>query len=158
MRIGMGYDIHRLIQGRKMVLGGVEIPFNKGPEGYSDGDALLHAISDAILGAMAKGDIGTHFPDTNPKYKNISSLKILEKVKDIMKKEGFRIGNLDCVVITEEPKLSAYRNKIVNLLSKTLEVSQNKIGLKGKTSEKLGVIGQGDAISAYAAVLLEEDL
>jgi len=156
MRIGIGYDIHRLIKNRQMVLGGVEIPYLKGPEGHSDGDVLLHAICDAVLGALGKGDIGMRFPDTDPAYKNISSRELLRDIADLMDTEGAGICNLDCVVIAEEPKLGPYREEISRVIGDILKVPAENVNVKGKTSEKLGAVGEGKAIAAYAAVLLEE--
>ena len=156
MRVGIGYDIHRLIEDRQMVLGGVEIPYPKGPEGHSDGDVLLHAICDAILGALGKGDIGMRFPDTDPAYKNISSRELLRDVADLMNAEGAGIRNLDCVVIAEEPKIGPYREEISRVIGDILKVSAENVNVKGKTSEKLGAVGEGKAIAAYVSVLLEE--
>jgi len=156
MRIGIGYDIHKLAEGRKMVLGGIEIPFEKGPLGHSDGDVLIHAICDAFLGAMGKGDIGMMFPDSDPSYKDAKSTGFLSSVTDIMKKEGYTLENLDCIVIAEEPKISVYKNEIVKKLGEIVEASEDRVNLKGKTAEKMGNIGKGEAIAAYATVLLKE--
>ena len=152
----MGYDIHRLREGRKMVIGGVEIDHPKGPEGHSDGDVLLHAISDAILGALASGDIGEKFPDTDPAYKDVPSSYLLEKVRGIMDKKGFKIANLDAVVIAEDPKIAPLREKIAGRIKDILKLEEGKVSVKGKTSEALGDIGSGSAMAAYAVVLLEE--
>lgn len=154
MKIGIGYDIHRLISGRKMILGGVEIDFPKGPKGHSDGDVLLHAICDALLGALGKGDIGTHFPDTDPEYKDIASSKLLRKVRDLTEQAGLYVNNVDCVIILEEPKLKSYREKIVTLISNVLGIDEKAVNIKAKTAEGIGDIGKGDAVAAYAAVLL----
>ncbi|RKY42257.1 MAG: 2-C-methyl-D-erythritol 2,4-cyclodiphosphate synthase [Candidatus Makaraimicrobium thalassicum] len=156
MKIGMGYDIHRLGEGRQMVLGGVNIPYPKGPEGHSDGDVLLHAVCDAILGALGKGDIGMRFPDTDPGYKDISSRELLRDVVRLMHNEGFGVHNLDCVVIAEEPKIGPYREKMIRVISDVLKVRGDTVNIKGKTAEKLDVIGEGRAVAAYAVVLLEE--
>ncbi len=156
MRIGIGYDLHRMVELRPMVLGGVVIPFSKGLEGHSDADVLLHAICDAILGALGRGDIGQMFPDTDPKYKDISSKKLLKDVKDLMVSEGYKIGNLDCIVIAEEPKLGPYRDKIKNTIAEILEASPDNVNIKATTTEKTGAIGRSEAIAAHAAVLLEE--
>ena len=156
MKIGIGYDIHRLVEGRKMVLGGVTIPSSKGPLGHSDGDVLLHAVCDAILGALGKGDIGMMFPDTDVSYEGKSSIEFLEKILLLMDKDGFCLGNLDCTVITESPKIALYSDQIKNVISKTLRSDKNVLNVKGKTSEKLGEIGKGEAIEAHAVVLLRE--
>ena len=156
MRIGIGYDMHALAPGRAMVLGGVNMPCEKGPEGHSDGDALLHAVCDAILGAMAQEDIGVRFPDTDPEYKDISSIKLLENVKSLMDSEGFKVNNLDCVVVTEKPKISPYREEMVRVISGALGAPRGAVNIKGKTAEQLGVIGENKAVAAYAVVLLEE--
>ncbi len=156
MRIGIGYDIHRLVQGRKLMLGGVSIPGPRGLEGHSDGDALLHAVCDAILGALGKGDIGERFPDTDPKYKDIPGISLLKDVAACMAAEGFSVGNLDCVVIAEEPKISPYRGEITRIIGDILGVSGAAcVSIKGKTAEKLGDIGDKKAIAAYAVVLLK---
>ena len=156
MRIGIGYDIHRLVEGRKMVLGGMEIPFGKGPEGHSDGDALLHAVCDAILGALAKDDIGARFPDTDPKYKDISSSELLKDVARLASDEGFAVLNLDCVVVAEEPKIAPHRARITEKISGILGCPRGAVSVKGKTSEGLGPVGEGNAIEASAVVLLKE--
>ena len=156
MRIGIGYDIHRLVEGRTMVIGGVEIPHVSGPEGHSDGDVLIHAVCDAILGAMAAGDIGQRYPDTDPRYEGIAGAELLEDVRKLMDSNGFRVGNLDCVVIAEEPKISPYRDKIAESISVILLVPREAVSVKGKTAEKIGTIGAGKAIAAHAVVLLEE--
>ncbi len=155
MKIGMGYDIHRLAEGRPMVLGGVSIPFPRGPVGHSDGDVLLHAVCDAILGALGKGDIGMRFPDIDPKYKDIRSVELLRDVGELMDGEGFGVSNLDCVVVAEEPKIGPYREEMTRVISNTLKVSANAVNIKGKTAEKLGVIGEGKAVAAYAVALLK---
>ena len=156
MKIGMGYDIHALSEGRKMVLGGIEIPHQKGPVGHSDGDIVLHAICDALLGAMAKGDIGRLFPDNDPEYKDIDSKKLLEEVVAIMKDEGLKVSNIDINVIAEEPKISEYQQDMSKTISEILEISSDNVSIKGKTAEKMGSVGKGEAIEAYAVVLLVE--
>ncbi len=154
MRIGIGYDIHRLVGGRKMILGGVEIDFPKGSKGHSDGDVLLHAVCDALLGASGKDDIGTHFPDTDPAYKDIASSELLRKVREMMEQEGLYVNNIDCVVILEEPKLKFCREKIVTRISDILRIDKKMVNIKAKTAEGMGDIGKGDAVAAYAVVLL----
>ena len=156
MRIGIGYDIHRLVKDRPMVLGGVGIPGSVGPQGHSDGDVLLHAVCDAILGALGKGDIGMRFPDTAPEYRGISSRELLRDVGDLMDKEGVGIGNLDCVLVAEEPRIGPYREEMISVIGDILKTSPDAVNVKGKTAEKLGVIGEGKAVAAYAVVLLEK--
>jgi len=153
-RIGFGFDVHRLVEGRPLVLGGIEVPFAKGLLGHSDGDVLLHAIIDALLGAMAEGDIGQHFPDTDPALKGVSSLKLLLSVKKIMDKKHFSLINLDATVVAQAPKLAPYFPQIKVNIANTLEVNPKFINLKAKTSEGLGYIGREEGIAAYAVVLL----
>lgn len=155
IKIGIGYDIHKFEENRKLFLGGIEIPFYKGLIGHSDGDVLIHAIIDAILGALGEKDIGQLFPDTDPKYKGISSLKLLEKVMKIVKDKKAKILNIDSVVVTEEPKLSPYMNSMKKTLSHVLELEESSIGIKAKTNERLGEIGEGKAIATYAITLIE---
>jgi len=155
IKIGIGYDIHRLEENRKLYLGGIEIPFHKGLIGHSDGDVLIHAIIDAILGALGEKDIGQLFPDTDPEYKNVSSLKLLEKVIRIVKNKKAKILNIDSVIIAEEPKLSPCINSMKKILSYVLELEENSIGIKAKTNEGLGEIGEGKAIASYAIALIE---
>jgi 2-C-methyl-D-erythritol 2,4-cyclodiphosphate synthase len=155
IKIGIGYDIHRFEENRKLYLGGVEIPFYKGLIGHSDGDVLIHAIIDAILGALGEKDIGQLFPDTDPEYKGISSLKLLEKVIKIVKDKKAKILNIDSVIITEEPKLSPYINSMKRTLSHVLELEESSMGIKAKTNEGLGEIGEGKAIATYAIALIK---
>ena len=156
MRIGTGYDVHRLVAGRRLFLGGVEIPFDKGLLGHSDGDVLIHAICDAILGAISEGDIGTHFPDSDESIKGIESIKILTYVRELVKKKGYRINNVDAVIIAEEPKISPYREKITARLAEVLEIGETSVSIKGKTTEGLGFTGRKEGIAAQAAALLEK--
>ena len=156
MRIGFGYDIHRLAEERKLFMGGVEIPYVKGLLGYSDGDVLLHAIADAILGAMSLGDIGQHFPNTDPQYKDIPSKELIKKVIAIMREKKFVLKNVDTTILAEEPKLYPFKDKILNELVSILEIGHDSINVKATTNEGVGSIGRGDAIAAYAVVLLEE--
>ncbi len=151
-RIGIGYDIHRLGSGRKLFIGGVEIPYIKGLVGHSDADVLLHALCDALLGAIAAGDIGEHFPDADPQYKDISSTDLLKKVANLVKDKGFRIHNLDTVVIAQEPNLSAFKSKIQQNLAQVLGVSPTQVNIKAKTNNGLGDIGAKDAIASLAVV------
>ena len=154
-RAGIGHDLHRLAEGRKLVLGGVEVPFDKGPVGHSDGDALAHAICDALLGAAGLGDIGTHFPDTDPKWKDVSSLRFLERVRDLLAERQLRISHMDAIVITEKPKLGPHFPAMRDALAKSLGISTAAINLKAKTNEGVDSIGQGEAIAAQAIVTLE---
>lgn len=156
MRIGLGYDIHRLIEGRKLFLGGVEIPYIKGLDGYSDADVLLHAICDAILGAMGKDDIGIHFPNDDPTLKGISSLELLHKVSVLAEKVGFRVINIDSTLILEEPKLSPFKAKMKKTIASVLGIDEDRINVKATTQEGVGAIGRGEAIAAYAVASVEE--
>ena len=156
MRVGIGYDIHRLMEGKPLILGGVEIPYIKGLVGYSDADVLLHAVSDAILGAVGLGDIGMHFPDTEPRYKGASSASLLEKVNDLIRKKRYRVNNVDVVVIAEEPKISAFRANMKKKISDILRIDQSRINIKATTNEGVGSIGRGEAIASYAVATLEE--
>ena len=154
MRVGFGYDVHKLVRGRQLVLGGVEIPFEKGLLGHSDADVLTHAICDALLGAAGLGDIGIHFPDTDPKYKGISSLKLLHEVLGMLSENGFTIVNIDTVIFAEAPKLSPFRQAMQTTLAKTLKLASEQLNIKATTTEGLGTIGQGDGIGAMAVVLI----
>lgn len=158
MRIGMGYDVHRLTENRKLILGGVEIPYEKGLLGHSDADVLLHAIMDAILGAAALGDIGKLFPDTDDSYKGASSICLLETVRERVKEAGYRIGNVDATIIAQRPKMRPYIDEMRENIAHTLEVSVDKINVKATTEEGLGFTGNGDGISSQAICLLEEIL
>ncbi len=154
-RAGIGYDLHRLAEGRKLILGGVEVPFEKGPVGHSDGDVLSHAICDALLGAAGLGDIGTHFPDTDPKWKGASSLLFLEHVRKLLAERSLRIGHMDAVVIAERPKLGPHFPAMRQALAKALGVEPARINLKAKTHEGIGEIGRSEAIAAQAIATLE---
>jgi len=154
IRIGIGYDIHRLVCGRKLFIGGVRIPFKSGLLGHSDGDVLLHAVCDALLGASALGDIGKYFPDTDPKYKDISSIKLLKKVNNLIKKDNLAINNIDTIIIAEEPKILLFQDKIKQSIAAALKVKKGSISIKAKTNEGLGVIGNKKAIACYAVVTL----
>jgi len=155
-RIGIGYDIHRLVEGRKLFLGGVEIPYIKGLLGHSDADVLLHAICDAMLGAVASGDIGEHFPDTDQKYQDISSVELLKIVGALLREKGFKIGNIDTIVIAEEPTISPFKKLMQAKIAQTLNIGEESVNIKAKTNEGLGEIGAKEAIACYAVVLLEE--
>jgi 2-C-methyl-D-erythritol 2,4-cyclodiphosphate synthase len=154
-RAGIGYDLHRLAEGRKLILGGIEVPFQKGPVGHSDGDALAHAICDALLGAAGLGDIGTHFPDTDPKWKDVSSLRFLERVRELLADKSLRIAHIDAVVITEKPKLGPHFPAMRDSLAKSLGIPASSVNLKAKTNECVDAIGRCEAIAAQAIVTLE---
>ena len=154
-RAGIGYDLHRLAEGRKLILGGVEVPFEKGPVGHSDGDVLSHTICDALLGAAGLGDIGTHFPDTDPKWKGASSLLFLEHVRKLLAERSLRIDHIDAVVITEKPKLGPHFPAMCQALAKALGIEPARINLKAKTHEGIGEIGRSEAIAAQAIATLE---
>jgi len=154
-RAGIGYDLHRLAEGRKLILGGIEVAFPKGPLGHSDGDALAHAICDALLGAAGLGDIGTHFPDTDPKWKGVSSLRFLERVRELLAARGLRIAHIDAVVITEKPKLGPHFPAMREALGRALGIPPAAINLKAKTNEGVDAIGKGEAIAAQAIATLE---
>lgn len=156
MRIGHGYDVHRLVTGRKLILGGVEIPHATGLLGHSDADVLLHAISDAILGAIGEGDIGRHFPDTDPAYKGASSLKLLTHVMALAAGKGYGIGNLDATIVAQRPKLAAHIATMRGNIAQTLGTTPDRINVKATTTEELGFAGRQEGIAAYSVVLLEE--
>ena len=156
MRIGIGYDVHRLTEDRDLILGGVKIPFDKGLLGHSDADVLIHAIMDAILGALGAGDIGKHFPDTDPQYKGISSVRLLEHVADLMRQQGFEIGNLDAIVIAQKPKIGPYFQEMKEHMAQALGCSPEKINLKATTEEGLGFTGRQEGMAAQAVCLLAE--
>jgi len=154
-RAGIGYDLHRLETGRKLVLGGVEVPFDRGPAGHSDGDALSHAICDALLGAAGLGDIGAHFPDTDPKWKGVSSLVFLEHARKLLDERGLRIVHIDAVVVAERPKLGPHFPAMREALARALGLRPEQINLKAKTNEGVDAIGRGEAIAAHAIATLE---
>lgn len=154
MKSGIGYDIHRLVEGRKLIIGGVEIPFEKGLLGHSDADVLIHALIDALFGATGKGDIGTHFPDTDPKWKNKSSIALLANAHEILLSDFYTIQNIDCTIICEAPKLAPYLEEMRENISDILGCGKNCINIKAKTNEGLDSVGRGEAIAAQAVVLL----
>lgn len=156
MRVGVGFDVHRLTGGRRLVLGGVEIPFEKGLLGHSDGDVLLHAISDAILGAISEDDIGVHFPDSDKDIEGIDSALILERVSGIARDRGYRVVNVDSVVVARMPKIAPYRQEMKQRIAGILSIDAGMVGVKGKTTEGLGFTGRGEGIAVHAVVLLEE--
>ena len=155
MRVGMGYDVHQLVEGRDLILGGVNIPYEKGLLGHSDADVLLHAITDAILGAAALGDIGKHFPDTDPAYHNADSMKLLAEVVRLIEGKGYEIGNVDATVIAQRPKLLNYIPTMKENISKTLKVDPDQVNVKATTEEGLGFTGEGAGISSQAVCCLE---
>ena len=156
MRIGTGWDIHPLVEGRKLIIGGITVPHTKGEAGHSDGDVLIHAVIDALFGAAAMGDIGTHFPPSDPAYKDIDSTLLLRQCVDILNENGFGIINVDTTVILQEPKLKAFIPSITENLARYIKIDPNRISVKAKTGENLNATGEGRAIEAQASVLLEE--
>lgn len=157
MRVGFGYDVHALVEGRPLILGGVEISNTHGLLGHSDADVLLHAICDALLGAAALGDIGRHFPDSDPAYKGISSLVLLERTVSVVRERGFEIKNVDTTLVLQKPRLAPYIPQMVAHISHVTGVAQSCINVKATTTERLGFTGREEGVAAYAAVLLEED-
>ena len=155
MRIGIGYDVHRLVEGRKLVLGGVTIPFEKGLLGHSDADVLIHAVCDALSGAAGLGDIGLHFPDTDPKLKDISSMIILSKTYNILKNKGFTVINLDSTIMTEAPKITPFKAKMEKNIARTIEIEPECVNVKATTLETLGMMGKGEGIAALCIALIE---
>lgn len=156
IRVGLGYDLHRLVEGRKLIIGGVDFPFEKGEDGHSDGDVLLHAVTDAILGASGLDDIGSYFPPEDPKWKNADSAKLLQAAwKDVLD-EGWKLENLDCVVKLEKPKFLPKRQEVISSIAKILGVENERVFVKAKTGEKLPPVGTGDAIEAYVVCLLNK--
>ena len=156
MRIGFGFDVHQLMEGYKLFIGGIEIPHTKGATGHSDADVLIHAICDSILGAAALGDIGIHFPDTSPEFKGIDSKILLGKVKELIEKEGYNIGNIDTTLCLQQPKISPFIPEMRKTLASVLSITEDRISIKATTTEKLGFVGREEGISAYAVSLLEE--
>ena len=154
MRVGLGYDVHKLVEGRDLIIGGVQIPYEKGPLGHSDADVLLHAIMDALLGAAALGDIGKHFPDTDSKYKGISSIKLLEYVRELIDDELYVVGNIDATIIAQKPKLKEYRPQMVDNIAGALGIEKSRVNVKATTEEGLGFTGNGEGISSQAITLL----
>jgi 2-C-methyl-D-erythritol 2,4-cyclodiphosphate synthase len=153
MRIGIGYDSHRFVEGRKLILGGIEIPFDRGLLGYSDGDAICHAITDAVIGALGKGDIGKHFPDSDNRWKDASSIQMLKQIVDLASSEGYRIAWIDSVIITERPKLAVYIDRMKQALSQA-GIPSGVINIKAKTNEKMGFTGREEGLAAQAVCLL----
>lgn len=156
LRIGNGYDVHVLTEGRKLILGGVEIPHTKGVLGHSDGDVLVHAIMDAMLGALALGDIGQHFPDTDMQYKNIDSMVLLSKVKELIYSKGYKIINLDSIIVLQNPKVKPYIEAMRKRIAEVLELEIDQVSVKATTEEKLGFTGDESGVKSYCVVLLEK--
>lgn len=153
-RIGIGYDIHNLVDARQLFIGGVEIPYIKGLFGHSDGDVLLHAICDAMLGAIGEGDIGEHFPDTDPKYHNIASSELLKITGGLVSKKGFLVNNIDTIIVAQEPKLFPFKRQIKKRISEILGINEDRVNVKAKTNEGVDGVGRKEAIIAYASVIL----
>jgi len=154
MRVGIGYDVHRLVEGRKLILGGVEIPFDRGLLGHSDADVLSHAIGDALLGAAGLGDLGSHFPDTEPKWKGVSSLKILTQIRDLLTGQNFRVEYVDSVIVMDEPKIKPFIPQMRENIAHVLAVPVARISIKATTNEGLGFVGKGEGVAAHAVALL----
>lgn len=158
MRIGIGYDVHKLVKGRKLIVGGVEIPYEKGLLGWSDGDVLVHAIIDAILGALREGDIGKHFPPGDMTYKNISSLELLKFVRELLRHRGCAINNIDSTIVAEEPHFAPYIEEMQKNIAETLDIPEDLVNVKAKTEEKLGFTGTKKGIKAYAICLIHKEV
>jgi len=156
VRVGLGYDAHRLVAGRPLILGGVEIPYHLGLQGHSDADVLAHAIADALLGAVGAGDLGQHFPDRDPAYKGISSLILLNKIMTIVRERGYHLINVDATVVAQAPKLKPYISQMVATLAQTLRISPEAVNIKATTTEKMGFTGTGEGLAAYAVVLVDQ--
>ncbi len=156
MRIGHGYDVHRLVEGRRLILGGVEIPYEKGLLGHSDADVLLHALMDALLGAAALGDIGKHFPDSDPRYEGADSVALTRAVAAMIREHGYRVGNVDCTILAQRPKLAPYIPQMRQTIAETLDVALDRVSVKATTEEGLGFTGEGLGIAVHAVALLEE--
>ena len=156
MRVGMGYDVHKLVEGRDLIMGGVKIPYEKGLLGHSDADVLLHAISDALLGAAALGDIGKHFPDTDPKYKGISSILLLEETYKMMEKHGYEVGNIDAIILAERPKMAPHIPLMKENIARALHTDISRINIKATRGEKLGFVGREEGIVSMSVCLIEE--
>ncbi len=153
-RIGQGFDVHQLVEGRPFIMGGIVIPYEKGLLGHSDADVLLHTIADAALGAIGAGDIGKHFPDTDPAFKDADSAKLLIHVWNMVKEEGYMLGNIDCTIIAQKPKMAPYIEQMKERIAELLESSKTQVNVKATTTEKLGFTGRGEGIAAQATILL----
>lgn len=156
MRVGIGYDVHKLVEGRKLIIGGVEIPYEKGLLGHSDADVLLHAIMDALLGAAAMGDIGKHFPDTDPAYEGISSVALLRNVGELLQEKGYEVGNIDAIIVAQRPKMAPYREQMRENVAKALGIAVGQVSIKATTEEGLGFTGTGEGVSSQAVVLIQK--
>lgn len=157
MRIGFGYDVHQLVEDRELIIGGIKIPFEKGLLGHSDADVLVHAIMDSILGALALGDIGKHFPDTDNQYKDISSIELLSRVYRIMEESGYSIGNIDATIVAQRPKIAPYIESMRKMVSDTLHMSIDDINIKATTTEWLGFVGREEGISSYSVCIINKN-
>ncbi|OXS55102.1 2-C-methyl-D-erythritol 2,4-cyclodiphosphate synthase [Bacillus sp. V-88] len=155
-RIGQGFDVHQLVEGRPLIMGGITIPYEKGLLGHSDADVLLHAVADACLGAIAAGDIGKHFPDTDPEFKDADSAKLLQHVWALVKKEGYELGNIDCTIIAQKPKMAPYIDEMRQSIAVLLEADIGEVNVKATTSEKLGFTGRGEGIAAQTTILIKK--
>ncbi|WP_053955606.1 2-C-methyl-D-erythritol 2,4-cyclodiphosphate synthase [Inediibacterium massiliense] len=155
MRVGMGYDVHKLVENRKLIIGGVDIPYEKGLLGHSDADVLLHAIMDSLLGAAALGDIGRHFPDTDEEFKDADSIKLLEEVNNILRNKGYKIINIDATIVAQKPKMAPYIEDMRKNIANTLKLHINQVNVKATTTEGLGFVGQGEGIASYAVASVE---
>ena len=156
IRIGQGFDVHQLVEGRPLIIGGIEIPYERGLLGHSDADVLLHTVADACLGAIAAGDIGKHFPDTDPTFKDADSAALLGHVWDLVKKEGYVLGNIDCTIIAQMPKMAPYITQIRKRIAGLLEADVSQVNVKATTTEKLGFTGRGEGIAAQVVVLIQK--
>ncbi len=156
--VGQGFDVHQLVEGRPCIIGGVTIPYEKGLLGHSDADVLLHAVSDAILGALGLGDIGRHFPDTDPAFKNADSLKLLEQVWALARERGYRLGNIDSTIIAQKPKMAPYIPQMTEIIANVLGAETSKVNVKATTTEQLGFTGRGEGIAAQSIVCLLQDV
>ena len=152
IRVGFGYDSHRFVEGRSLYLGGIEIPYERGLLGHSDADVLLHAVGDALLGAVGQGDLGTYFPDSDPAYKDIASTALLSEIRNILKRNGYRVNNVDATVVCEQPHLQRYIPDMRRTIANILEITPDQVGIKATTNEKMGPIGRGEGIASYAVV------
>jgi 2-C-methyl-D-erythritol 2,4-cyclodiphosphate synthase len=155
-RVGIGFDVHPLVEGRKLILGGVEIPYSKGLLGHSDADVLIHALCDAVLGAIGEGDLGRHFPDTDPRYRNVSSMILLQKVAEMAEEKGFRIVNVDATIAAQEPKLAEYIPRMIDNIGDILELGPDRVNVKATSPEGLGFLGRGEGIIGQSVVLVED--
>jgi 2-C-methyl-D-erythritol 2,4-cyclodiphosphate synthase len=156
IRVGQGFDVHQLVEGRPLIIGGIEIPYEKGLVGHSDADVLLHTVADACLGAIGEGDIGKHFPDTDPTFKDADSAKLLKHVWEIVKNKGYELGNIDCTIIAQKPKMAPYIEDMRNRIAELLEAEVSQVNVKATTTEKLGFTGRQEGIASMATVLIQQ--